>query len=204
MKKIDTVIFDLGGVLIDWNPRYLYKQIFNNDEDMNYFFEHICTSDWNEEQDAGRSLQEGTEYLVRQFPNHESNIRAFYGRWEEMLNGAIEETVEIFRELKQKGIRTYALTNWSDETFSVALQKFDFLTWFDGIVVSGRERTRKPFPKIYQILFERFDVDPANAIFIDDNLRNIKAAEELNLNVIHFTNAADLREQLKDARWLWK
>jgi 2-haloacid dehalogenase len=197
MKNIETVIFDLGGVLIDWNPKYLYNQIFDREAEMNHFFENICTSDWNEEQDAGRSLREGTEYLVKKFPEHEENIRAFYGRWVEMLKGPIQETVDIFKEIKERGLRTYALTNWSDETFSIALEKFDFLNWFDGIVVSGREKTRKPFPEIYKILFDRFDVNPANAVFIDDNLRNIKAAEELNLNVIHFQSASQLRKELE-------
>src|SRR4051812_12209129 len=121
--KIDTIIFDLGGVLIDWNPKYLYSKIFANADQMEFFFENICTSDWNEEQDAGRTLRDGTEFLIGKYPEHEENIRAFYGRWEEMLKGPIHETVEIFREIKRKGLRTYALTNWSEETFSIALNR---------------------------------------------------------------------------------
>jgi len=119
-----TVIFDLGGVLIDWNPDYVYKTIFENADDMKWFYENICTSDWNEEQDAGRSLQEATEHLITQFPDHEANIRAFYDRWEEMLGGPIEGTVEVFRELKErKDLKFYALTNWSSETFPIALEQ---------------------------------------------------------------------------------
>jgi 2-haloacid dehalogenase len=195
--KIDTIIFDLGGVLIDWNPKYLYSQIFKNEEEMKSFFENICTSDWNEEQDAGRSLKKGTEFLVNKYPDHEENIRAFYGRWEEMLKGPIQETVDLFKEIKNRGFRTYALTNWSEETFAIALNRFDFLKWFDGIVVSGTEKTTKPFPEIYKILFDRYNVVPNKAVFIDDNLRNIKAAEKLGLKVIHFEDSQRLKKELE-------
>src|SRR5581483_8995152 len=149
-------------------------------EDMKWFYQNICTSDWNEEQDAGRSLQEGTEMLVKQFPEHEANIRAYYGRWEEMLGGAIDETVEIFSQLKDSGkYKLYALTNWSAETFSVALERYEFLHWFDGRIVSGEEKTRKPFIEIYQRLVHRFNIDPARAIYTDDNVRNLPPAEQL-------------------------
>src|SRR5688572_12394858 len=143
MKKIDTVIFDLGGVLIDWNPRYLYRTIFDDEKKMNDFFTDVCTSDWNEEQDGGRSLKDATDELVGRFPDHEDNIRAYYGRWEEMLRGPLEGTVEILRELREKNdTKLYALTNWSAETFPVALSRFDFLHWFDGRLVSGEEKIR--------------------------------------------------------------
>ena len=138
MKKIDTIVFDLGGVLIDWNPDYVYKHIFPNETERKWFYDNICTPDWNEEQDAGRSLGEGTEHLVKKFPEHETSIRAYYGRWKEMLGGPIHETVEIFRQLKfHTDLKLYALTNWSAETFPVALELYDFLHWFDGRLVSG-------------------------------------------------------------------
>lgn len=197
---INTIIFDLGAVLIDWNPQYLYRKIFNDEQEMQTFLSTICTPDWNEEQDGGRSLQDGTDFLVTKFPDHAENIRAFYGRWEEMLGGAIDETVEIFRQLKNSGkYKIYALTNWSAETFAIAQAKYDFLNWFDGIVVSGMERTRKPFPEFYQILLNRYNVKPAEALFIDDNQRNVTAAEALGINGIHFTSAANLAKEL-DAR----
>lgn len=197
---INTIIFDLGAVLIDWNPQYLYRKIFNDEQEMQTFLSTICTPDWNEEQDGGRSLKDGTDYLVTKFPDHAENIRAFYGRWEEMLGGAIEETVEIFRQLKDSGkYKIYALTNWSAETFTIAQAKYDFLGWFDGIVVSGTERTRKPFPEFYQILLDRYNVKPEEALFIDDNQRNVTAAEALGINAVHFTSAADLAKEL-DAR----
>lgn len=194
---INTIIFDLGAVLIDWNPHYMYRTVFTDEEEMKNFLNTICTSDWNEEQDAGRSLKEGTEILVKQFPEHEANIRTFYTRWEEMLGDAFEDTVEVFKELKESNkYKIYALTNWSAETFPVALGRFEFLHWFDGIVVSGAEKMRKPTAAFYQILLNRHNVKADEALFIDDNYRNILAAEALGIKSIHFTSAELLREQL--------
>lgn len=197
MQKITTVVFDLGGVLIDWNPDYVFRTVFDDEEKMRWFFANVCTPAWNEEQDAGRSLQEATEELVTQFPEHEQNIRAYYGRWEEMLGGPIHGTVEILRKLKfDTRSKLYALTNWSHETFPVALQKYDFLHWFDGRLVSGEEKTRKPFPEIYELLVKRFNIDPAKAIYIDDNARNLKPAEEIGFSTIHFKSPEQLQEEL--------
>ena len=194
---IDTIIFDLGAVLIDWNPHYLYKTIFDDEAERHTFLNTVCTPEWNEEQDGGRSLHEATELLVTQFPHHETAIRAFYGRWSEMLGAPITGTVEIFSELKSSGqYKIYALTNWSAETFPIALEQFDFLSWFDGIVVSGLEKDRKPFASFYNTLLNRYSVDPAKALFIDDNLRNVKAAEALGIHAIHFTGPDELRKQL--------
>ncbi|HZY35000.1 MAG TPA: HAD family phosphatase [Mucilaginibacter sp.] len=194
---ITTIIFDLGAVLIDWNPHYLYRSIFDSKEEMEHFLANICTSDWNEEQDAGRSLQEGTEILVQQFPEHEDNIRLFYRRWHEMLGDAFEDTVDIFRQLKETGkYKIYALTNWSAETFPIALERYEFLQWFDGIVVSGAEKMRKPTPEFYQILLDRYDVNSEDALFIDDNKRNVLAAEKMGIKSIHFTSADQLKTEL--------
>lgn len=196
--KITTIIFDLGAVLIDWNPRYMYRTIFSDEAEMEKFLEEITTSDWNEEQDAGRLLSEGTEILVQKFPEHETNIRAFYGRWEEMLGEAFHDTVEIFKRLKESGkYKIYALTNWSAETFPVAFERFGFLKWFDGIVVSGAEKMRKPTPEFYHILLDRYSIKPQEALFIDDNYRNILAAEKIGINCIHFTSAAQLENALE-------
>jgi 2-haloacid dehalogenase len=198
-KMINTIIFDLGAVLIDWNPHYLYRTLFSDEAEMKNFLATICTSDWNEEQDAGRSLTEGTEALISRFPEHEANIRAFYSRWEEMLGEAFWDTVEIFKELKDSSrYKIYALTNWSAETFPIALKRYDFLGWFDGIVVSGEEKMRKPTPAFYELLFSRHQVKPDEALFIDDNYRNIVAAEKLGIRSIHFTSAVQLRETLKE------
>ena len=198
MNKVDTIIFDLGAVLIDWNPRYLYRKIYKTEEEIDWFLENICTHDWNEKQDAGRSFEEATDELLKKYPEHEVAIRAWYGRWKETMNGPIQETVEIFKQLKDSGrYKIYALTNWSAETFPWALEKFDFLHWFDGIVVSGIEKTRKPFPEFFQILFDRHQVNPANALFIDDNLRNIEGGRSLGLPGIHFVSPAQLKADLQ-------
>ncbi|MES2061459.1 MAG: HAD family phosphatase [Bacteroidota bacterium] len=195
---INTIIFDLGAVLIDWNPHYLYRNLFNDEQEMKDFLANITTPDWNEEQDAGRSLQEATDMLVQQHPHHEANIRAFYGRWEEMLGDAIEGSVEIFKQLKDSGkYKIYALTNWSAETFPVALNRYDFLNWFDGIVVSGTEKMRKPNPAFYQLLLDRYHVKASEALFIDDNLRNVLAAQKLGINSIHFSSAGQLKAELE-------
>ena len=196
---IDTVIFDLGGVLIDWNPRYLYRKIFDDVQEMEHFLANICTSDWNEEQDAGRTLAEATQILVDQFPEKAEEIKAFYGRWEEMLNGPIQGTVEIFRQIKeQDNHRLYALTNWSAETFPIAIERYEFLQWFEGILVSGVEMLKKPDPKIYQLILNRYEIEPTRSIFIDDNAKNIKAAAEQGIHAIHFQSPEALALQLKN------
>ncbi|RYF71149.1 MAG: HAD family phosphatase [Cytophagaceae bacterium] len=196
---IKTIIFDLGAVLIDWNPHYLYKTIFEDEAERHAFLNTVCTPDWNEEQDGGRSLQEATDLLLTQFPEHETAIRAFYGRWTEMLGGPIQGTVDIFSELKATGqYKFYALTNWSAETFPIALEQFDFLSWFDGILVSGAEKDRKPFASFYNTLLDRFDIDRSTALFVDDNYRNILAAEAIGIQSIRFTNPDDLRARLTE------
>ena len=196
--NINTLVFDLGGVLVDWNPEYLYNKIIPDEKERRWFLSTICTGDWNEEQDAGRSLQEGTEHLVQRYPEHETAIRAYYGRWKEMLGGPIQETVEIFRELKfHTSLKLYALTNWSAETFPVALELYDFLHWFDGRLVSGEEKIRKPFPEIYRLLIDRFGIDPTKAIYVDDNIRNVLPARELGFYGIHFRTPELFREELK-------
>jgi 2-haloacid dehalogenase len=196
---INTIIFDLGAVLIDWNPNHLYRKLIADDSQRQHFLTHICSPDWNEEQDAGRSLAEGTELLVAQFPEHEANIRVFYGRWEEMLGGPIEGTLEIFKQLKDSGrYKLYALTNWSAETFEIALHRFHFLSWFDGIVVSGTEKIRKPNPDFYKLLLSRYQVNANEALFIDDNLRNVQAAEEIGIASIHYQNAEQLKLALSE------
>ena len=202
-NSYDTIIFDLGGVLIDWNPRYVYRTIFKTEEEIDWFFENVATHDWNENQDAGYPIALATEELIQKHPDWEKEIRAFYGRWEEMLGGPIEKTVEILKELKQNpGLKLYALTNWSAETFPVALERYEFLHWFDGRLVSGEEKTRKPFADIYQKIIDKFSIDPSKTIFIDDNLRNVKGAEALGIKGIHFQNPLQLKNELKDLHLL--
>ena len=190
---ITTIIFDLGGVLIDWNPEYLYKKVFDNEKEMKSFLARVCTPDWNEEQDGGRSIKEATETLAKQYPEHEQNIEAYYSRWPEMLRGPIDGTVEILHKLRQSSrYKLYALTNWSTETFPIARERYQFLGWFDGIVVSGEEKMRKPDPAFYKLLFEKYGVDVTEALFIDDNVRNVEAARKLGIDSIVFTTPDDL------------
>ena len=198
MQRTEAIVFDLGGVLIDWNPSYLFDRLFDDESQKKHFFEHICTSAWNEEQDAGRPIQEATNLLVSQHPEWRPYIEAYYGRWEEMLGGPIQETVDIFRDLKQSGkYRLYALTNWSGELFPIALEKYDFLHWFDGRLVSGDEKMRKPFPEFYQLMLSRFDLQPENTLFIDDNMRNVKAAEDMGIKALRFEGPHQLRKELE-------
>ncbi|ALJ06574.1 HAD family hydrolase [Pseudalgibacter alginicilyticus] len=199
MTKIDTFIFDLGGVLIDWNPEYVFLDAFNGDrKKMQWFFDNICTSDWNENQDAGYPLAQGTLDLIKKFPEHKTYIEKFYGEWENMLGGSIEGTVKILNKLVNSNqYKIVALTNWSNETFPIAQKHFEFLKWFEGIVVSGDEKTRKPFKDIYDITLNRFSIKPENAIFIDDNIRNIEAANNLGINGVHFKTPELLIQQLK-------
>lgn len=196
---MDTIVFDLGGVLIDWKPEYLYRKIFSSEEKVKWFLNEICTLEWNEEQDGGRTIQEGTEYLLTKFPEHDFEIRAYYDRWEEMLGGVIQDTVEILEEIhSQDKFRLFALTNWSAETWPVALEKFPFLGKFQDVLVSGREGLKKPDLRIYELLFNKFSIQPKSALFIDDNIRNIKAAQLTGLNTIHFTQPEDLRKELSN------
>ena len=198
MKKIKNIIFDLGGVLIDWNPAYVYLEVFNGDyKKMEWFLNEICTNDWNENQDAGYSLQHATEDLVKIFPQYEEWIRIYYGRWKEMLGGPIQETVEILEKFfEHPAYKVIALTNWSAETFPVALERFDFLHRFEGIIVSGEEKTRKPFPEIYRLALNRYNMKAEESLFIDDNLRNVKAAIEIGINSVQFENPAKLSAHL--------
>jgi len=204
MTAINTIIFDLGNVLIDWNPRHVFNNTyFESPEKREYFFSNICTMDWNEEQDAGRSIVVATQELIEKFPDWEQPIRDYYGRWTEMLGGPIKESVEILGELKESAkYKLYALTNWQAGLFDVALVRYNFLHWFDGRVVSGEEKIRKPFPEFYQRLLDRYNVNPAEALFIDDSLRNIKAAEAMGINSIHFNSPELLRSELKSLQVL--
>ena len=195
--NINTIIFDLGAVLVDWNQRYLYRKIFKTEEEMEWFLANVCTSEWNEEQDAGRPFEEAVKIQTQLFPTFEKEIEAFWKRWPEMMAGQIDGTVKIFDELKKTNrYKFYALTNWSTETFPIALERFEFFKWFDGIVVSGEEKTRKPFPEFYHLLLNRHQINPAGSLFIDDNIKNIEAARLLGINSIHFLSSDQLRSEL--------
>jgi len=197
--RIKNIIFDLGGVLIDWNPEYVYLNEFGGDrKKMQAFFDEVCTFDWNENQDAGYPLAQATEDRIALFPEYENLIRMYYGRWEEMLGEALDGTVELLKKLvDHPEYKVVALTNWSAETFPVALKRFEFLHWFEGIVVSGTEKTRKPFPEIYQTTLNRFDLVAEESLFIDDNARNVAAAAALGIQTIRFHSPEQLAKELQ-------
>ena len=197
MTRRWTVIFDLGGVLIDWDPRHLYRKLFGGDEAaMEEFLGTVCTPDWNERQDAGRSFADAEAELITAYPGKAALIRAWNARFDEMIPGAIEGAVAVMQELKARGTPLYALSNWSAETFAGQPRRFPFLAHFDGIVVSGNEGVIKPDPRIFRLLMDRYKVPAEAAVFIDDNPRNAEAASALGIHGIHFRSHAALRREL--------
>jgi 2-haloacid dehalogenase len=196
---IDNVVFDLGGVLIDWNPRYVFRTMFDDEQSMERFLTDICSSEWNAQQDAGRSWAEAVRTLVAEHPDFESPIRAYYERWREMLGGPIADTVEVLAALRQTGVRLFGLSNWSSETFVVAraLPEYTFLDWFDAIVISGDVGVTKPDPRIFQHLIDRHRLEPSRTLFIDDTQANIDTAEALGFRSVRFEGGESLRAELK-------
>ena len=193
-----VVVFDLGGVLIQWNPRHLYRKLFGGDEAaMETFLATVCTVEWNQRQDAGRSFADAVAELAPHHPDKVELIEAFGRRFGEMIPGAIEGTVDILADLKRAGVPRYALTNWSAETFPPQRNRFEFLSWFEGIVVSGQEGVIKPDPQIYRILLERYRIAPEEAVYIDDNPGNAAAATALGIHGIHFRSPELLRRELE-------
>ncbi len=195
MEQLKNIIFDFGGVLIDWNPEYLYKKVFNTEEEMNYFLENVCTYKWNVLQDAGRPIAVATAEKQAEFPDYKDEIAMYYGRWDEMLGGEIAENTRLVKPLSEK-YNTYGLTNWSAETIPVAIERYEFFKYLKGIVVSGDEKLIKPDKKLYQVLIARYGINPAQSLFIDDNAANIQAARELGFQVILYTSGMDLEKEL--------
>ena len=197
MRK-QTIIFDLGGVLVDWNPEYVFLNEFKGDrKKMNWFFKNICTNEWNEQQDGGKLISEATEERIKLFPKYENLIKMYYGKWGNMLKGEINESVEILKKLKEMKFNLIALTNWSAETFPVALKRFDFLKLFSGIVVSGEIQMLKPFPEIYKYTLQKYNLNPRECIFIDDRPVNVMGGEKCGIDGIIFDTPKKLINSLK-------
>jgi 2-haloacid dehalogenase len=191
-------VFDLGGVCIDWDPRYLYRKLFEGDEGaMERFLAEICTQDWNAEQDSGRPWAEAIESLSSEHPESRALIEAFRERWSEMLGGAIEDTVKILDELRTGGVPIFALSNWSAETFPLARPRFPFLDWFDGIVISGAEGIRKPDPRIFRLVLERHGLRAGTTAFVDDVAENVTAAQAVGMMGLVFRDGDILRRDLR-------
>jgi 2-haloacid dehalogenase len=192
-----VVVFDVGGVLIDWDPRHLYRKLFAEDEPaMEHFLANVCTHEWNRGQDAGRSFAEGARLLKLEHPDKAELIDAYGARFDEMMAGPIAGAVEILAELRDRGIPLYVLSNFSAETFPPALERFDFLRWFRGMVISGEVGVIKPDPRIYEILLARFAIDPHKTVYIDDIAANAEAALPFGIHGIHFTTPDALRQEL--------
>ncbi|UJF29278.1 HAD family phosphatase [Kaistella sp. 97-N-M2] len=196
---IKNIIFDFGGVLMDWNPRYFFKDYFNDEERMEHFLKNIATDEWNAEQDRGRSLAEGTEFQVAKHPEWEKELRAYYDNWTSMLLRDIPENVAVLRKLENSGYELFGLTNWSAETFIYALDNYDFFQIFkDKIVVSGTEKLIKPDPEIWTVLLNRYKIIAEESVFIDDNAKNIEVAKSLGFICVHVQEATDLEKELRE------
>jgi 2-haloacid dehalogenase len=202
LVPVKAVVFDLGGVLIDWDPRYLYRKLLDDEAAVEEFLATVCTPEWNAEQDRGRPFAEGVAELVERHPVHAAAITAYHERWTEMLGGDIGGSVELLAELRETGVPVYALTNWSAETFGVARERFGFLEWFDGVLVSGEERMIKPDPAIFRLLLDRFGLDPEATFYVDDSEQNVAAADRLGFDAVRFTTPARLRRDLEARRLL--
>lgn len=196
MENVKNVIFDFGGVLLDWNPRYLYREYFADEREMEYFLAEVCTGEWNLRLDGGRSFDEAVATLQQQWPRYREPIAMFRDGWERMLKDEIPASVALLRELKAAGYGIYGLTNWSAETIGFAYRRFDFFRLFDGIVVSGEEKVVKPERRIYEILLARYALRPEECVFIDDNQANIDAATQLGIRTVLFDDADSVRSRL--------
>ena len=199
---IDAVVFDLGGVLIDWNPRHLYRQLFDDEAAMEEFLATICTLEWHVAHDLGESTADSCTELALRHPEHAAMIHAWAERSEDMIGGAIDGTVELLADLVKTGVRCYVLSNMEPETFPLRRERFEFIDWFDGHVISGLEGVVKPDPTIFRRLLRRFDLQPARTVFIDDSAVNVEAAAAIGIHAIHFESPARLREQLEELHLL--
>jgi 2-haloacid dehalogenase len=194
---IEAVVFDIGGVLVDWNPRHLYRKVFDDDEAMEWFLDRICTSEWHDAHDRGASTADSCARLADAHPDHASEIWAWASRSEEMIAGGFEDTIEILRELTGAGIACYALSNMEADTFPRRFKRFPFFGLFDGIVISGLEGVAKPDPEIFELLLDRFGLAPGATVFIDDNIGNLRPASDLGMATVHYESPDGLRRSLE-------
>jgi len=195
--NVTAVVFDVGNVLLRWDPRNLYRKIFKSVEQMEWFLSHVCDGSWNEAQDLGRAWADAVKERTKIFPQWAVEIRAYDERWMETLNGVIEANVSLLRTLKQADIPVYAITNFSKEKFHVARAQYGFFDLFDGIVVSGEEQIIKPDPRIFQLFLDRYRISAAACVFIDDNRANVAAANDLGMRTIHYEDGLNLAAALE-------
>lgn len=194
---IKNVVFDFGGVLVDWDPRYFYRNVFATEEEMEYFLTNVCNPEWNALTDADMTFAEAIELLVPKFPQYEREIRLYFEGWSEMLRAEIPESLTLKALMRAEGYRLYGLSNWSVETLPLAKEKFTFMNGFDGVVVSGIEGVKKPDERIFRLLLDRYNLRPEETVFFDDKIENIIAARELGIHGILFKNAEQAEQDLK-------
>ncbi len=193
-----AIVFDFGGVLLDWNPRYLYRKLLDDDhEAVERFLNEVGFSEWNFRQDEGRPFAAAVAELSEQFPQHADLIRAYDERWEESIGGEIRPTVEILYALKRAGHSLYGLSNWSAETFRRIRHKHAFLDLFEAIVISGEVKVAKPDPRIYALLLDLVNRPAEECLFIDDSEANVAAASRLGFRTIRFVSPEQLAGELR-------
>lgn len=195
--KIQAVIFDFGNVLLEWNPRHVYRRYFPNEEAMEQFLHEVNFMDWNAQQDKGRTFAEGVAELSKHFPHYSELIQAYHDNWEDSIGEYFEGTVEIMKQLKKAGYPLYGLSNWSAETFPIAREKYNFFNLLDDMVISGEVGMIKPEPEIFEHLLERIGKLAQECLFIDDSLANIQQAQKMGFTAIHFESAEQLEDELK-------
>ena len=192
---IEAIVFDFGGVLLDWNPRYLFRKIFSDEQEMEYFLTRICSPAWNATLDKGKPFAQGVAELTALYPEYAEQIKAYDTRWEEMRGPVIRGSVNLLYRLKKR-YPLYGLTNWSVEKFALTRPKYDFFDLFDGIVMSGEEKEIKPEPRLFEILIERYRLTPEKTVFTDDSQPNVEAALKLGFQAIRFETPEKLKEEL--------
>lgn len=196
--RIDAVLWDIGGVLLDWNPRYLYRKMFDDEAEMERFLTDVCTPDWHSAHDRGVSFEESCALLARRHPEHAGAIMAWGRHSEEMEGGEIAETVAILTDLRAAGVPCYALTNMERETYPRRVARYPFMSWFEDTVVSSHEGLVKPDPRLYQVALQRFGLNPERVLAIDDLERNLATAASLGMTTIHYRSPKDLRARLTE------
>lgn len=196
---IQAVVFDIGGVLLEWDPRNLYRKLFDDEREMERFLDEVCTLEWHDAHDRGKPFSQAAAELAARHPEYSEQIHAWGRRSEEMVAGPIGETVELLLELKEAGVPCYALTNMEVETYPQRVERFPFMRWFDGAVVSGFEGMAKPDIEIFQLLLDRFELVPETTLLVDDAPRNVRAARSIGMQTVEFSSASELRRVLEEA-----
>lgn len=196
--RIANIIFDFGGVLVDWNPRHLYADEFQDHNEMEYFLSNVCTPEWNSRQDAGRPFSQGIQELEEQYPEYSNMIRKYFTEWHKMLKDEISPNINLLHQLKNSNkYKLFGLTNWSTETLPIARQRFSFFDLFAGIVISGEEKMVKPDSKIYHLLLERYSLDANHSLFIDDSIENVQTALQMGFHALHYHDGMSLEDEFE-------